>query len=144
ESGALWQSRYFSYLFLERDLTKPEWGDNFVTHTQPMLTRYILGGWLWAHGYDLFKMPRPYVWDKSLEDNRVTGRVPGEALLRQARAPMVLFATAALAVLYLIGRVLGGALAGVVASVLALSSPLVQETLVRTLPDAPLAFFELL
>src|SRR5437016_5208386 len=85
ESGALWQSRYFSYLFLERDLTKPEWGDNFVTHTQPMLTRYILGGWLWAHGYDLFKMPRPYVWDKSLEDNRVTGRVPGEALLRQAR-----------------------------------------------------------
>src|SRR3954447_14952083 len=46
-------SRYFGYLFLQHDVSRPEWGSNHWTRTQPPLTRYIIGGWLTAAGRDL-------------------------------------------------------------------------------------------
>jgi 4-amino-4-deoxy-L-arabinose transferase-like glycosyltransferase len=138
-------SRYFGYLALERDVTRKEWGSNHWTRTQPPLTRYIVGAWLTAWGYDLEKLNQPYVSTaSSFEVNRQKGRVPTDDVLARSRQPMVLLGAGALALLYPLGLLLGGPLAGGLATLLALSSPFVRYTLVHTWAEAPLAFFRLL
>src|SRR6266540_2351885 len=144
ENDYLLTGRYFRLLFVERDLANAEWGDNYWTHTQPMLTRYIVGGWLWLRGYDLDEMPRRYDFTNSLEENIRKGRVPDEALLADARAPMVVLAAGSVVLLYLLGSALGGAAAGLVGAVVALTSRLAGGQMVRAMPEAPLAFFVLL
>src|SRR5207248_3668501 len=67
EGFYIWETRYFSYLFLQHDVTRPEWGDTYATHTQPMMAAYVIGGWLWARGYDPQALPeRSYDYSKSL------------------------------------------------------------------------------
>jgi 4-amino-4-deoxy-L-arabinose transferase-like glycosyltransferase len=132
---------YFRYLFVEHDLTRPEWGDSFETHTHPMLTNYIVGGWLWFRGYELGDMPHPYDYYKDRPGNHREGRIPDDALLADGRAPMVFLATGMVGLLYLLGRIVGGIIAGLAAAALALGSPLVRESLVRALSEAPLTFF---
>lgn len=138
-------SRYFGYLALQHDVTRKEWGSNHWTRTQPPLTRYIVGAWLTAWGYDLEKLNQPYVSTaSSFEVNRQKGRVPTDDVLARSRQPMVLLGAGAVAFLYPLGLLLGGPLAGGLASLLALSSPFVRYTLVHTWAEAPLAFFLLL
>lgn len=144
EGRAIWLTRYFDMLFVRHDLANPEWGDNYWTHDHPFLTPYVIGAWLSARGYDLHGVPPPYDWNMSPERNRRDGRVPDDALLAEARAPMVFIAACAVALLYLLGRVLGGAVAGLTAAALAVASPLDQKFLVRAVSDAPLAFLLLL
>ena len=135
-------SRYFGYLFLQRDVTREEWDSNHWTRTQPPLTRFIVGAWLTAYGYDLEKMNQPYVSTaSSFEVNRQKGRVPTDDVLARARQPMVLLGAGAIALLYPLGLVLGGSAVGLVAAALALSSPFVRYTFVHTWAEAPLAFF---
>src|SRR3954452_8402555 len=141
-------SRYFGYLVLQRDASRKEWGSNHWTRTQPPLTRYIVGAWLTGWGYDLEKLNQPYVSTaSSFEVNRQKGRVPTDDVLARSRQPMVLLGAGAVALLYPLGVLLGGALAGtatgvlagVAAALLALSSPFVRYTLVHTWAEAPLA-----
>lgn len=129
EGDYIGNARYFGYLFLERDLARPEWGDNYWTHTQPMLSRYVIGAWLWARGRDPGALPRPYDWAETVDQNRLAGRIPDEALLREARAPMMAIGAVALGVLYALGRALGGPAAGLAAAGLALASTLVPWAL---------------
>jgi 4-amino-4-deoxy-L-arabinose transferase-like glycosyltransferase len=133
-------------LFIRRDIRREEWhGDSNAAHTHPMISRYLMGGWLWLQGYDERRLPnRSYRWSLSLEENRRQGRVPSEALLAHARAPMVASGAGAIVVLYLLGRVLAGVTAGLVTAGLAIASPSAQEHLVRARPDPPFAFFFLL
>jgi hypothetical protein len=144
ESVAIAATPYFEYLFLRRNVTRAEWGDNYTTHSHPMVSRYIMGGWLWFQGYNLRQLPPAYKWSLSRDANRREGRIPDESLLAQARAPMVLSAAGAVSLLYVLGRVLAGPLAGLTTAVVVLASPLAQEYLVRARPDPPLAFFLIL
>jgi hypothetical protein len=142
------RARYFAYLFVQHDLTRPEWGDSEATHTQPMLTNYLIGGWLWARGYNLVDLPlatsAAYDFSKSPRQNRLEERGPDPTLVADARRPIVLIAACAIAILYLLGCALGGPLAGLTAALLALASPLAREFLVRTTSEAPLICFLLL
>ena len=133
-------SRYFGYLVPQHDVTRKEWGSNHWTRTQPPLTRYIVGAWLSARGYDLEKLNQPYVSTaSSFEVNRQKGRVPTDDVLASARQPMVLLGAGAIALLFLLGATLGGTATGLVTAVLALSSPFVRYTLVHVWAEAPLA-----
>ena len=138
-------SRYFGYLFLQRDVARKEWDGNHWTRTQPPLTRYIVGAWLTGYGHDLETMNQPYVSTaSSFEVNRQKGRVPTDEVLARARQPMVLLGAAAIALLYPLGLVLGGPLAGLSAVALALTSAFLRYTLVHAWAEAPLAFLLLL
>src|SRR3954452_14493430 len=135
-------SRYFGYLVLQHDVTRKEWGSNHWTRTQPPLTRYIVGAWLTAWGYNLETLNQPYVSTaSSYEVNRQKGRLPADDVLARSRQPMVLFGAAAIALLYPLGLVLGGPIAGLASAGLALSSGFVRYTLVHTWAEAPLACF---
>lgn len=134
-------SRYFGYLFLQRDPWRDEWGGNHWTRTQPPLTRYIIGGWLAARGYDLEALNQPYVSTaSSLGVNRRKGRVPTDDVLAAARQPMVLLGAGAIAVLFGLGSLLGGPVAGLATAGLALSSGFMRYTLVHAWAEAPLSF----
>jgi 4-amino-4-deoxy-L-arabinose transferase-like glycosyltransferase len=112
-----------------------------------MLARYVIGGWLKARGYDPVHLPglsRPYDWSDSLDENRRRGRVPDDALLAEARAPMALFAAGAVALLYLLGRALGGPVAGLTTAALTLGSEPVCRELVGATKEAPFVFFAVL
>jgi 4-amino-4-deoxy-L-arabinose transferase-like glycosyltransferase len=144
EGRAIWLTRYFDFLFIRHDLTNPEWGDNYWTHDYPFVSPYIIGGWLRVRGVDLDNVPPPYRFEADLKDNRREGRVPDEALLAEARAPIVALGAGAIALLYLLGRVLGGVIAGLAAGGLALAGPLSRAVLTRAVSDSPLVFFLLL
>jgi len=138
-------SRYFGYWLQPGGLQRSEWDGNHWTRTQPPLTRYIIGAWLMARGYDLESLNQPYVSTaSSFEVNRRKGRVPTDDVLAAARQPMVLLGAGALTLLYPLGVLLGGPLAGFVAVGLALSSPFLRYTLVHAWAEAPLSCFMLL
>jgi hypothetical protein len=142
EGHYLWSARYFDWLFVEHDLARSDWGDNYYTHTQPMFTRYLLGAWLWSRRQHPDSIPQlydRYDHGSSLEENRRAGRVPDDALLAEARAPMVVGAAVAVVLLYLLGRALAGPVAGLAAAGFALGSPFTQELMVRATPEALLA-----
>jgi hypothetical protein len=144
ESRYIYNTRYFDYLVLERDLTRSEWGDNYWTHNHPKLTLYLLGAWLRAAGYHQENSPLPYDWAKRPDANRAEGRVADRPLLLTARSLMVALAVATLGLLYLLGRLLAGRIGGLVAASLALASPLIRQMLVRLHSDVPLVLFVLL
>ncbi len=128
------RSDYFRALFLDRDLGQAVWGDSYHTHTQPMLANYVVGGSLWAHGYPVGSRLR-------------VEHGPGHTdrpMLTAARAPMLFFGTGTILMLYLIGRVLSGRVAGLVAAMLGLGSPLAQEYLPQARTEPLLCFFFLL
>jgi len=138
-------SRYFGYLFLQHDVSRPEWGSNHWTRTQPPLTRYVIGAWLTGYGQDLEALNQPYVSTaSSFEVNRRKGRVPDDDVLARARQPMILFGAGAVAALFAVATMLGGPVAGVGTALLALSSPFLRYTLVHAWAEALLAFFMLL
>jgi len=148
-------SRYFGYLFLQRDPWRSEWDGNHWTRTQPPLTRYVVGGWLTLRGFNLEALNQPYVSTaSSFEVNRRKGRVPTDDVLAAAREPMVVLGAGAVAGLFALGALLGGtlaggsgmggAVAGLAAAALALSSGFVRYTLVHAWAEAPLACFLLL
>ncbi len=126
----IYSSRYFANLFSDGGPANPEWADGYWTHDQPMVAHYVLGAWLSALGRDVYRMPDPWSSYTTGLGNSVVGPVPDSELLGEARALMVLLAALVALLVYLVGRVLGGSLAGVGAAVLLLSRPLFGEELV--------------
>src|SRR5688572_27570292 len=100
ERDFLRRTPYFGYLFLERNVTRAEWGNRHDTHTQPMLVNYVLGGWLWLRGYDIYH-PTSSDLDDVLENNRRIGQAAHGARLAAIRAPMIAIGAAAITLLYL-------------------------------------------
>ncbi len=145
ESDYIWTSRYFDYLVVTRDLDNEAWDDNLWTHTQPMMTRYLIGGWLWVRGYNLSTLPAPaYDWGRTYDENRQAGHVPEDWLLLEARVPSVALAVGSAVLLYWLGSMIAGPLAGVVAALLLLGNPLMRDHIVRAIPEPALMFFVLL
>jgi len=137
-------TRYFDFVFLQHDIVRSEWSDNYWVHTQPMLTRYLLGGWLRSRGYSLDVIPQVDDVAKNPGDERLEQKLRSDSLLAQARLPMVILTAGTATLLYHLGRQHGSVVGGLTAAALMLASPLVRESLVRAVPDAPLMFFVVL
>jgi hypothetical protein len=131
EGDYIYTSRYFDYFVVQRDLNNEAWGDNLWTHTQPMLTRYVVGGWLWVRGHNLSTMPQP-------------GSDVPQWLIVEARVPSVILAASCLVLLYWIGYLVAGSVAGVTAAILVLATPIARDHMARVIPEPSLVFFVLL
>src|SRR6266540_1617568 len=53
EGNWIGTTRYFETFFVERDFSREAWADGYWTRTQPMIFRYVIGGWLWLRGHNL-------------------------------------------------------------------------------------------
>jgi hypothetical protein len=133
-------TRYFQLYFVEHDVSAQSWPDDYWTRTQPMVVRYVLGGWLWLQGYDLKSLDPTYDYTRNAAENRKAGLAPSDQLLADARVPMRALAALSVLMLYLVVRVLAGPIGGLVAAGLAMGSPYLQEHLVRAKAESTLMF----
>src|SRR6188768_723521 len=88
EANWLGTARYFLVLFVQHDVSAEAWQDTYWTRTQPMLPRYIMGGWLRARGYDYEGLDPNFDHTKKWFTNEREGKAPTEAILSEARLPM--------------------------------------------------------
>jgi hypothetical protein len=151
-------SEYFDVVFIRHELTGPLWAPNYYVLTQPMLSRFILGAGIRFAGLtppplDIhhreaevdpatrarYLQRDTYRDERQLAEERRIDR-PSNGILQAARAPMVVLATLATGLLYAVGRVLAGPIAGLVAASLALWNPTMLTLLPRAHAEAPLYF----
>jgi 4-amino-4-deoxy-L-arabinose transferase-like glycosyltransferase len=134
-------TRYFHTLFVAHDISPEAWPNDRWTRTHPMVTRYVVGAWLWARGYDLTTLDPTYNSSASRGQNQRAGQGVSDALLLEARVPMRVLAALAVTALYAVVRLSAGRIGGIVAALLVCGSPYLREHLIRAKGEAPLMFF---
>ncbi|MFN0073091.1 MAG: glycosyltransferase family 39 protein [Chloroflexota bacterium] len=154
-------AEYFELAFLKRQLSGPAWEPNYLTLTQPMLSRFILGAGIRVAGLEppplniryreseVNPATRGRYWEREtfrderkLAEERRVDR-PSAAVLQAARAPMVLLAVIGAGLLFVTGRMLAGPVAGLVAAAVAVWNPTMLTLLPRAHAESPLYVFTL-
>ena len=143
ESRWISTSRYFWITLLERDIFGEAWQPNYIVLTQPPVARYLIGAGLWLQGWSPDQLNGRYDSLRSGTWNRQMGNVPSDELLEAARRVVFVFAIGAVVLLYVVGRMLAGPLAGLAAAGLGLANPLLSTLWTRALAESILAFFTL-
>jgi hypothetical protein len=141
EANWLGTARYFLVLFVQHDISADAWPDSYWTRTQPMVPRYIMGGWLWARNYEFSSLDPNYDHTKKWFTNVSDGKAPGEAVLNEARVPMRALAAISAVLLYALVRVLAGPVGGLTAALLFCGSSYVPLHMVRTMGEPPFITF---
>lgn len=155
-------AEYFDVVFLQGRLAGAPWDITYWTLTQPPITRYLLGAAIHLSGNPIPRMnldhrieeargpdrerfldPAYYRDERRLAEERRINRPPA-AVLHAARVPMAIFGAGAGLLLFLIGRSLGGTVAGLVAAAGLLWTPLALQLLPRAHAEGPLIFLSLL
>jgi 4-amino-4-deoxy-L-arabinose transferase-like glycosyltransferase len=124
-------------------LRGPAWQPNYIVLTHPPVARYIIGFGLWVQGWSPDQLNGRYDSLQSRAYNERAGNVPDLDLLGSARNVTYGFAVAAVVLLYGVGRVVGGQVAGLAATVLALVNPLLTTVWTRALAESIVATFAL-
>ena len=140
EANWLGTARYFLVLFVRHDISAEAWPDSYWTRTQPMIPRYIMGGWLWARGYEYEWLDPNFDHTKKWFTNEREGKAPTEAILTEARVPMRALTVVAAALLYGVVRVMAGPVGGV-AALLFCGSSYVPLHMVRAMGEPPFIAF---
>lgn len=141
EANWVGTARFFQVLFVQRDLSAEAWPDSYWTRTQPMLPRYIMGGWLSLKGYDYSGLDPNYDHRRKWFSNVEEGKAPGEAMLAEVRVPMRWLAAGSALLAYAVVRVLAGPVGGTAALLLFCGSAYLPLHLVRAMGEPPFLFF---
>jgi hypothetical protein len=144
ESRWIATSRYFWITFVDRDLHGPAWQPNYLVYTHPPVARYLIGFGLWLQGWSPDQLNGRYDSLQGRAFNERAGNVPDADLLGAARRVTFVFAVAAVGLVYVVGRMLGGIVAGLVAAGFVLVNPLLTTVWTRALAESIVATFGLL
>jgi 4-amino-4-deoxy-L-arabinose transferase-like glycosyltransferase len=144
ESRWISTSRYFWITFVQHDLFGPVWQPNYIVLTHPPVARYLIGFGLWLQGWKPQQLNGRYDSLETAAYNARAGNIPSARLLAAARRTTFPFAVGSMLLIYVVGRMLGGRLAGLAAAFIALASPLLTTIWTRALAESILAFFSLL
>jgi 4-amino-4-deoxy-L-arabinose transferase-like glycosyltransferase len=143
ESRWISTSRYFWITLIRQDVFGPEWRPNYIVLTHPPVARYIIGFGLWLQDWKPEQLNGRYDSLQSPAYNQRAGNIPSANLLAAARRVTFPFGVGAMVLIYVVGRMLAGRLAGLAAITLALSNPLLTTIWTRALAESILAFFTL-
>lgn len=141
EANWLGTARYFLVLFIRQDVSAEAWPDSYWTRTQPMVPRYVMGGWLWARGYDYEWLDPNFDHTKKWFTNQREGKAPTEPILSEARIPMRALSVVAAVLLYGVVRVMAGPVGGAAAALLFCGSSYVPLHMVRAMGEPPFVVF---
>ncbi|MDQ6693994.1 MAG: glycosyltransferase family 39 protein [Chloroflexota bacterium] len=133
ESQWIYTSRFLS-LLRQGDFGSSEW-NSYWAHTQPPLARYAIGSSLKIAGFDLMKVNGPWDFTKESSQNIEEGNMPSADTLFWARLPGALAASGAIVLLFLIGRQVGGTVAGAAAALWLAANPRAREIMTRAEAD---------
>jgi hypothetical protein len=141
EANWLGTARFFQVAFVHRDVSAEAWPDSYWTRTQPMVPRYIMGGWLTARGVPFEHLDPNFDHRRKWFSNVEAGKAPDQATLTEARLPMRGLAVLSAVLLYGVVRVLAEPLGGTVAALLFIGSPYLKLHLVRVMGEPPFMAF---
>jgi hypothetical protein len=141
EANWLGTARFFLVLFVRHDVSAESWPDSYWTRTQPMIPRYVMGGWLWARGIDYEWLDPNYDHRRKWFSNAAEGRAPTQQILTEARLPMRGLTILSAALLYGVVRVMAGPIGGLAAALLFCGSPYLGLHLVRAMGEPPFVLF---
>jgi len=144
ESRWIYSSRYFWITFVDHDLFGPEWQPNYVVMTHPPVARYLIGFGLWLQGWTPDRLNGRYDSLRPASANFREGNIPTPQLLAAARRTTFPYAVGGMVLIYVVGRMLGGRVAGLAAAAFALTNPLLTTLWTRALAESIVAFFSLL
>jgi len=144
ESRWIATSRYFWITFIDHDLLGPAWQPNYIVLTHPPVARYVIGYGLWLQGWTPDQLNGRYDSLQNRAYNERARNVPSPALLVSARSVTFVFAVTSVALVYGIGRTLGGPVAGLAAAGFVLVNPLLTTVWTRALAESIVAAFGLL
>jgi hypothetical protein len=141
EANWIGTARYFLVLFVHRDVSAEAWPDDHWTRTQPMIPRYIMGGWLWTRGIAFEHFDPYYDHTKKWFTNVRDGKAPTESVLDEARIPMRALTAISAVLLYGVVRVMAGPVGGTAAALLFCGSSYVPLHMVRAMGEPPFITF---
>jgi hypothetical protein len=141
EANWLGTARFFLVLFVRHDISAESWPDSYWTRTQPMIPRYVMGGWLWARGIDFEWLDPSYDHRRKWFSNVADGKAPTEQILTEARIPMRGLTILAAVFLYGVVRVMAGPVGGLTAALLFCGSPYLALHLTRAMGEPPFVLF---
>jgi hypothetical protein len=141
EANWLGTARYFLVLFVQHDVSAEAWPDSYWTRTQPMVPRYVMGGWLWARGYEYASLDPNYDHTRKWFTNVCDGKAPAESILAEARVPMRALTAISAVLLYALVRVMAGPVGGLAAALLFCGSSYVPLHMVRAMGEPPFITF---
>src|SRR4051812_43927414 len=141
EANWLGTARFFLVLFVRHDISAEAWPDSYWTRTQPMIPRYIMGGWLWMRGIDYEWLDPNYDHRRKWFSNVDEGKAPTEQILTEARIPMRGLTILAAVLLYGVVRVMAGPVGGLSSALLFCGSPYLALHLVRAMGEPPFVVF---
>ena len=144
ESRWIATSRYFWITFVDRDIYGSAWQPNYLVYTHPPVARYLIGFGLWLQGWEPDQLNGRYDSLQSRAFNQRAGNVPELDLLWAARRVTLVFAVVSVVLLYVVGRILAGPLAGLAAVGFALVNPLLTSVWTRALAESIIGVFGLL
>jgi hypothetical protein len=141
EANWLGTARFFLVLFVRHDVSAESWPDSYWTRTQPMIPRYVMGGWLWARGIDYEWLDPSYDHRRKWFSNVADGKAPTGQILTEARLPMRGLTILSAALLYGVVRIMAGPIGGLTAALLFCGSPYLALHLVRAMGEPPFVLF---
>src|SRR5205823_1256939 len=122
----------------------PAWRPSYIVLTHPPVARYLIGFGLWLQGWQPDQLNGRYDSLRSGLYNAQAGNIPSQRLLAAARRTTFPFAIGSMVLVYVVGRMLAGRVAGLGALALALANPLLTTIWTRALAESILACFSLL
>jgi len=151
ESTQIYMSRDYAYQFLQHDMSRIRYSNSpenpaeqYLRLINGAINKYLIGLAWHLGGFQLSDVNEQWDWGAGWDYNQRSGHIPTEGLLLAARWPSALLLAAGAAVMFALGRMLGGPPAAYLASLYyALNPPLLLNGR-RAMMEGSAAFFGLL
>lgn len=115
EATQIYMSRDYAYQFIDRDWERLAYSDNPASPTEQQLrlingtvNKYLIGAAWHSFGLNISDINEQWDWGADWNYNQTTGHAPDERLLRLARWPSALLLAVGVAVMFGVGRSVGG------------------------------------
>jgi hypothetical protein len=141
EAHKIAETYYYRLFFVNHDLSNPDWHEDFYARMNPPVAKYIMGMYLALHGETVTDLSLQQKFEQFWKTPQYLREQIPRSLLLHARSVSVIFAALTLLLLYVIGRLLGSPVVGVLGALLLACHPIFRYHATIALTDSILTFF---
>ena len=141
EAHKIAETYYYNLYFIKKDLSHPDWNEDFYARTNPPVAKYIMGAYLGSHGQYVHSLSLQQKFEEHWKDPGHLRSYISNSMLNNARTLIVVFSALTLLLVYLIGRLSGSLFLGIISCLLLMFNPIFQHYSTLALTDIILLFF---
>jgi hypothetical protein len=141
EAHKIAETYYYHLFFVDHDVANPAWHEDFYARMNPPVAKYIMGANLALHREAVLDLSLQQKFEQFWKTPQYLREQIPRSLLLHARSVSVVFAALTLVLLYLIGRLLGSPLVGILGALLLACHPIFRYHATIALTDSILTFF---